>query len=391
MIWLQKSPPIEIRNSSIMSNSTERSTILLLCLGAENELILPKQPSVGDLHRIFRTFGPLRKVIIFSKKVVFKAFLEFDEMNSARKAREVLNDKCVENFGRAKLYFSALQELENSNKYLEYWDAADNAIDITPNRKPFAPISDFNNVFSSDGKVTPETKVDSGEKVPYPRFGNRLTDFFEKLENSAEREKARVEPSSVILVSNLDPEFSSARELFNLFSCFGYVTKLLMMKNLRKALVEYRKIEHAVAAVNEINQANFASFKIKANFSKYPKIDLKKNNKSENSQQFNEVIVPSSAQNRYSENDLNSKQRIGRSILVNCDRAFSSIKHLDIYLAVQDIAAPLGIKLLPEEETGSSSMTLKFEFADLDRATHVLTKLHTTVVKDVALSVSFCP
>lgn len=38
--------------------------------------------------------------------------------------------------------------------------------------------------------------------------------------------------SSVILVSNLDNCFKSAKAIFNVFSVFGNIEKILLMKNL---------------------------------------------------------------------------------------------------------------------------------------------------------------
>jgi len=39
-------------------------------------------------------------------------------------------------------------------------------------------------------------------------------------------------PSKVILVSNLNNIFENAIEIHNLFSCFGNIVKILLMKNL---------------------------------------------------------------------------------------------------------------------------------------------------------------
>lgn len=52
---------------------------------------------------------------------------------------------------------------------------------------------------------------------------------------------SKIKPSKVVLVSNMDNIFQSAREVFNLFSCFGNIKKVLLMKNLNKALVEYEE------------------------------------------------------------------------------------------------------------------------------------------------------
>ncbi len=59
-------------------NSKERSKILLLCLGLDTNKKEIKKMTVHDLYKIFSVFGTLVKVIIFSKKNILKAFLEYD-------------------------------------------------------------------------------------------------------------------------------------------------------------------------------------------------------------------------------------------------------------------------------------------------------------------------
>ena len=407
-----------------MSNSTELSTILLLCLGGELELNIPafRHPSIADLRRLFGHFGALNKVIIFSKKTVLKAFLEFSDARAAQKAREALNDRMVECFGRAKIYFSALQELENNNKFLEYWDAreqkenmAPNVVQVprqtlkdtlkdrskqylrerlqefTPSRPPFRTVSDFGNA-SQRKDLTPETRSEMGDCLAQQMFCKPPSRVNFLFGGECQPESTfRLEQGSVVLVSNLDAEFGSARELFNLFSCFGYISKILMMKNLRKALVEFRTLEQAAAAVNGINSQNFPQLRIKANFSKYQKIDLKKNNKSENSQQFNEVIIPSAAQNRFGDDEVCSAQQVTTSVLISCPKASDNVKYLDIYVAIQEVVQPSNIKLINDDgDDEGRPLTLQFDFCDTEKAVLAITKLHGLLIKDSPLSVSFC-
>ena len=212
----------------------------------------------------------MTKAIIFSKKQVVKAFLEYADAKAAQRARQAYNDRAVESFGRAKIYFSALQELENNNKFLEYWDAREGKENVAPNtqesgrvtlkeamkerarpgardriteftpvRAPFRMLGDVHNAQSERKESTPETRSEFGEtgvQLDFGRLAPRPSFLF-GLERPVE---VPAEQSCVILISNLDAEFGSARELFNLFSCFGFINKILMMKNLRKALVEYR-------------------------------------------------------------------------------------------------------------------------------------------------------
>ncbi len=97
------------------------------------------------------------------------------------------------------------------------------------------------------------------------------------------------------MVSNLNNIFDSAKEVHNLFSCFGNVVKVLLMKNLQKALVEFRDCISSRASADNLNSFRISSTVLKVNYSKYKTIDLKKNNKSENSKYYNEVFIPTKA------------------------------------------------------------------------------------------------
>lgn len=379
-----------------MSNSTERSSILLLCLGVERRGEESKYPSVQDLRRIFGSFGPLLKVVIFSRKSILKAFVEFQNSFFASRARAALNGKGIEPYGVAKIYFSGLQELAANCPSLESWDA------FSPEPVPFfgrmpddfgrpseswTPFSlSQDSPLSRDGKVSPATCADMSELESRGSRLPSLSQFLEKMAAPAERPR---ETSGVVLVSNLDEEFVSTSELFNLFSCFGYVTKILLMKNLRKALVEFSHAEHAKSAVQEVNQACFARFRLKANFSKYQRIDLKRNNKSQNSQQFNEVLTPCFGQNRFAHNDFSSRQHLSRSLMVCFEHPSQSAQHLDIFLAVQELASPVHVKIIRDCPSGFDSFSLKFDFADLEESLVVLMKLHRKLINSAPLSVSF--
>lgn len=343
-----------------MANSSQDSTILLACFGQELGRVQGCESGVLDLQRVFAPFGSLRKIIIFSRKFVLKAFVEFGRIEDARRAREALNERMVFGLGCARVYFSALQQLANSNRYLESWDCKEGVID--------ADLS-----LGKDERLTCASSADSGSSAACDLNLSWASD-------SAEPQTF----SPVVLVSNVDGVFSSARELLNLFSCFGYVVKLLFMRNLRKALVEYRLPVQAERAVSAINSAAFTGLRIKANFSKYRSIDLRKNNKSGNSQQFNEVIVLSPSQNRCAEAEV-PREGVTRSVTVSCSRR-PGLQHVDLYLLVQDAVLPLNVKFVAGDE---ATLQLRFEFAETEEAALAVAKLHGSFLKDSLISISF--
>lgn len=90
---------------------------------------------------------------------------------------------------------------------------------------------------------------------------------------------SKMKPSKVILISNLDDIFKSAKEVFNFFSCFGNIRKILLMKNLNKAMVEYYDTDSSLLCAVNVNNLKILSTELRINYSKYTTINLDKNNK----------------------------------------------------------------------------------------------------------------
>lgn len=495
-----------------MTNSTESSTVLLLCLepaGPHQSL----NPSLSTLKELFSPFGYVKKLMIFSRKRAVKAFVEFEDLFSAERALKDLGGKDLGCFGRARLFFSALQELENSNGHIEFWDSsvpeeigakldqfALKAHRFGPEKRELSPsshrtasslatpmdspltqrltsmprIANFQKdkqkfvsspqnclclnplSLSSNFRETP--RIDFLPKLsfsPYqPDLNQHLLDFSEDASepvtnysefssplartslmpgspiqpfSSAERfqpsfsadsspqyisqrtsrnfshyisqndyrnssqvgSSSELEQPRVVLLSNVGEEFGCARDLFNLMASFGFVAKLLFMRNLRKALVEFASNSAALASISAINFASFSSIKLRATLSKHRSLDLRRNNRSQNSQVFNEAIIGSQSSNRVLPKDLEAS-KIFRCLLAECDTTYSSVKPSDIFEAISRVSRPSKPpRILSSLDTDSSLLAVVFEFDEVDQAAEVLAKLHGSLVKNTLLSLSF--
>ena len=78
--------------------------------------------------------------------------------------------------------------------------------------------------------------------------------------------------NQVLLVSNLDSFWMDPKCLISLFSCFGNLSRMLLMKKTNKALIEYFNKADMHNAVLSIKDEYFSEVKIKVNFSKYKKL-----------------------------------------------------------------------------------------------------------------------
>lgn len=445
------------------TNTTERSDILLLCLGPDTETSSIKDVTVADLYEVFSIFGTLNKVIIFKKKVLLKAFLQFRRVENAVRAKLELHETFLNNFGKAKLYFSALQELSFSNKYLEYkeysfhesqeqntdnWSSvltmsilnSNNGKSILsknsysdagsergkfelpddPRPSIFNPngnrarntvggvlgelknIGNLNSAYSSKSMCFPgQSNIGISRFVLQKgsQFGSARKDSIQSIKRDSQMTEAegstcpvQQTPSKVLLVSNLFNCFDSVNEVFNVFSCFGNIYKVLLMKNLKKALIEYTTVGFAQVAQAAMNNQLFGSAKIKVNFSRYKKIDLKKNNKSENSQQFNEVMVASKVMHRFESDEAQATQNPSESLMIVCEKN-PDLLPIDIYIHLKAVAKPQNFKLLNEDkenvEAESDAYKILSKFSSVPEALAVLSKCHNAEVKGLPLKISF--
>lgn len=94
--------------------------------------------------------------------------------------------------------------------------------------------------------------------------------------------QSKIGPSKVVLISNLEGNFDSAKEVFNLFSSFGNIKKVLLMKNLNKAMIEYYQTESSLLCALNVNNLKLTNTELRVNYSKYQSIDLDRNNKNQN-------------------------------------------------------------------------------------------------------------
>ena len=76
------------------------------------------------------------------------------------------------------------------------------------------------------------------------------------------------------------------------------------MKNLNKVLVEYYDSESSLICAVNVNNLKLKDTELRINYSKYPTIDLEKNNKNSNSVNFNEIFIPGNGDHRYDKLDF---------------------------------------------------------------------------------------
>ena len=276
-------------NKSI--NTKERSKIILLCLGLNNKKKKINDLQIKDIFKIFKIFGKILKIIIFSKKKILKAFLEFENNEITEKVKIFLHEHFIDDLGKARIYFSDRQKLDFSNKFLEYKDYT-----LKENLENCS--TELNSSISSK-KEEEEKKKQKNQNENSNIFlnNNILDNFLSKISLSSEKKKKINDlkknsdfiPSRVILISELSILFTKGIQIFNLFKNFGEIKTIIFMGNLHKVLIEFTEFEFSTFCVNQMNNLIIFGCPLKIQYSKYQEIDLKKS-KSTNAMSYNEIL-----------------------------------------------------------------------------------------------------
>jgi hypothetical protein len=306
-------------NQDIVSSSN----IILICLGLNTKKNEIKKVTISNLYLIFRTFGKIQKIIIFFKKKILKAFIEFNTLEASEKAKSFLHDNFIDDLGKIRIYFSKINNLEFSNEYLEYKDFQDNQdkLDLW-NSEEFSYNSDqsqilFNHnkendinllncihfqqkqknnhikIISSSGSILKSEKVFSiFEKIAAPnQLNTKENDNFSHISSEKNKNNLRNNhiPSRVILISNLSPLFVNAREVFNFFKNYGNIKAIIFMPNLLKSLIEFEEFQNSTFCFHNLNSFKLLGYPLQITYSKYQEIN-ENCSKSQKTECFNEIL-----------------------------------------------------------------------------------------------------
>lgn len=438
-----------------MSNTSQNSRILLACIGDEDQPQIFRELHISDVHDVFSPLGSVCKIMLFSKRLLLKAFVEYATAEEAAAALAFLHDCQLNSVGKVQVYFSALQALESSERCLEYKEypverrasvsehlAVTNlskteakALADTVLKSDFAEsrqrmnqpgrrvLGDRQNFLNSRISVPTSAFKRASEPVmviggsdefqpnhnfntqPLPNEFNLFqapriqtpataaqpaSAFLHQSQNQSTAQGHQIKdmpPSPVLLISNLDECFFTATELYNVFSCFGNISKLILMKNVKKAMIEYLSTEAAAAAKKGMNLRLFGQTKIKLNFSKYRKINLKKNNKSDNSQHYNEVLIVSPEMQRYSDSTAHEANGPSDTLLYVIPEK-KGLSSMELFMHLQTLAKVTGTRALAVEKENEDRRVAKvlFKFRSQTEAIKALALSHNTMLNGVVLS-----
>lgn len=93
-----------------------------------------------------------------------------------------------------------------------------------------------------------------------PSFPKTLTKTSSSSSDSMSNDRKTSTPSPVLHLTEITVSFLSARKIFALFSCFGSVERVLLMSNLRKAMVQFSFLQQSGVALAYFNSFQSKDF-----------------------------------------------------------------------------------------------------------------------------------
>lgn len=161
----------------IKENTKEQSRILLLTLGLDTDKKAIKHLGVKDLKSLFSQTGNLKCILLFTKSVLLKAFLEYSSFEDSKRTVDTFHETIIGKYGKARLFYSPRQEIDLSNKYLEFWEEKN--CDI--NEKAISELR--TTVFSSQNEHTSNGSSKEELFSPQNRFLESMSSFEAETRN----------------------------------------------------------------------------------------------------------------------------------------------------------------------------------------------------------------
>lgn len=222
--------------------------------------------TVDVLHQVFSPHGFVEKIVTFQKSAGFQALIQFQSCQSAVNARELLQGRNIyDGCCQLDIQYSNLEELQ-----VHYNN--ERTRDFTNPSLPSEP----------KGRSSQSGYVDAGGLYSLPATGASAV-AFPQMANHAAIAAAfgGVFPPGItgmndrctILVSNLNPDRIDEDKLFNMFSLYGNIVRIKLLRNKPDhALVQMSDGFQAELAVHFLKGAMLFGKRMDVNFSRYPNI-----------------------------------------------------------------------------------------------------------------------
>ncbi|KAL0316929.1 UNVERIFIED_CONTAM: Polypyrimidine tract-binding protein3 [Sesamum radiatum] len=332
---------LTIMDQNAQARGDEPNRILLVTI---HHMLYPI--TVEVLHQVFSPHGFVEKIVTFQKSAGFQALIQYQLHQSAISARNSLQGRNIyDGCCQLDIQFSNLDELQ---------------VNYNNERS-----RDFTNPSLPSEQKGKSSQMGNAAAVA-AAFGGGLPPGISGTNDRC-----------TVLVSNLNPDRIDEDKLFNLFSIYGNIIRIKLLRNKPDhALVQMGDGFQAELAVHFLKGAMLFGKRLEVNFSKHPN------------------ITTGADTHEYSNSNLN---RFNRNAAKNYRYCCSPTKMIHISTLPQDVTEEEIISHL--EEHGAIVSTKLFEmngkkqalvlFENEEQATEALVCKHATSLSGSTIRISF--
>ncbi|KAM0843776.1 hypothetical protein ACQ4PT_057480 [Festuca glaucescens] len=353
--------------------------------------------TVEVLHQVFSPYGFVEKIVTFQKSAGFQALIQFESRQSGIQAAGALHGRNIyDGCCQLDIQYSNLTELQvhyNNDRSRDFTNPS-----LPTEQRPRSSQPGFNDPSGLFGFQQPGGKT---LQCSFTFFFIHLCHHIENISSllSFDRlfglqmgQAAMVAaafggtlPPGVtgtndrctLIVSNLNSDRVDADKLFNLFSIYGNIVRIKVLRNKPDhALVQMADGLQAELAVHYLKGAMLLGQKLEVNFSKYP------------------TITPAPDANDYSTSNLN---RFNSNVVKNYRHCCAPTKMIHISALSQEITEDAILDHVSEHgtvvksklfEAGGKTQAL-VQFESEEAATEALVSKHASKLEGSTIRISF--
>ncbi|KAM0909306.1 hypothetical protein ACQ4PT_014881 [Festuca glaucescens] len=323
--------------------------------------------TVEVLHQVFKAYGFVEKIVTFQKSAGFQALIQYQSRQEAVEAFGALHGRNIyDGCCQLDIQYSNLSELQvhfNNDRSRDFTNPS-----LPTEQRPRPSQQGFpdpSGLYAFQQPGAPFAQMGRAAMIA-AAFGGSLPPG---VSGTNER--------CTLIVSNLNTEQTNEDKLFNLFSLYGNIVRIKVLRNKPDhALVEMADGFQSELAVHYLKGAMLFGNKLEVNYSKYP------------------TITPSADAHEYTNSSLN---RFNSNVVKNYRHCCAPTKMIHISALSQDISedailthvsehgSVVGTKLF--EVNGKRQALVLFETEE--EATEALVSKHASSLEGNTIRISF--
>ncbi|XP_047095107.1 polypyrimidine tract-binding protein homolog 3-like isoform X2 [Lolium rigidum] len=351
--------------SSHGRNSDQDSEPNRILLATIHHMMYPI--TVEVLHQVFKAYGFVEKIVTFQKSAGFQALVQYQSRQEAVEAFGALHGRNIyDGCCQLDIQYSNLSELQvhfNNDRSRDFTNPS-----LPTEQRPRPSQQGFpdpGGLYAFQQPGAPFAQMGRAAMIA-AAFGGSLPPG---VSGTNER--------CTLIVSNLNTEQTNEDKLFNLFSLYGNIVRIKVLRNKPDhALVEMADGFQSELAVHYLKGAMLFGNKLEVNYSKYP------------------TITPSADAHEYTNSSLN---RFNSNVVKNYRHCCAPTKMIHISALSQDISEDAILTHVSEH--GSVVGTKLFEvngkrqalvlFESEEEATEALVSKHASSLEGNTIRISF--